>query len=141
MVTESSIAPIGNPCVATAVIETGAGLTLLILPSTTAVLLLDVPLQAAAEVTVARVAGMALVTLGVASWLARGDTQGRAARGFVGAMVLYNLGVALVLGDAGVASHLIGIALWPAVALHLSMTAWCIASFLGQSGLMSGHQG
>ena len=37
---------------------------------------------------------------------------------FVSAMLLYNLGVALIFGAAGLQSHPAGIALWPAVILH-----------------------
>src|SRR5271169_6479431 len=106
---------------ATAVIELGAGLALLGCPSTTAVLLVGAPLETPASITVARVAGAALLTLGVACWLARVDTQSRAARGLVGAMVVYNLGVAVILGAAGIRSQPVGVALWPAVLLHAAM--------------------
>ena len=79
---------------------------------------------------VARVGGMGLLTLGVACWLARDDARSRAAKGLVAAMVLYNLGVALILGAAGIRAHLIGLALWPAVTLHAVMAVWCIVSLL-----------
>jgi hypothetical protein len=114
--------------IATTVIEAGAGLALLSFPSRAVELLLGAPLESADALTVARVGGTALLTLGAASWLARGDTQSRAARGLVAAMVLYNLGVALVLGAFGIHSERVGIALWPAVVLHTAMTVWCIMS-------------
>ena len=113
---------------ATAVIEAGAGVALLCLPSAAVALLLGAPLETSAGLTVARVGGAALLTLGAALWLARGDTQSRAARGLVAAMVLYNLGAAIILGAAGVRSQPVGIALWPAVVLHAGMTIWCIMS-------------
>jgi hypothetical protein len=116
---------------ATAVIELGAGLALLSCPSATAMFLVGAPLEAPATLTVARVAGAALLALGVACWLARGDAQSRAARGLIAAMVLYNLGVAVILGAAGIRSQTDGVALWPAVILHAAMTIWCIASLLG----------
>ena len=109
-------------------IEVGAGLALLCLPSPAARLLLGTPLEAPAALTVARVGGAGLLTLGVACWLARSDAQSPASRGLVTAMVVYNLGVALILGAAGVGSGRVGIALWPAVVLHTVMTAWCIMS-------------
>ncbi|MGA7617942.1 MAG: hypothetical protein WBV99_01005 [Candidatus Binatus sp.] len=113
---------------ATAVIEAGAGLALLSFPSAAVALLLGAPLETLAGLTVARVGGAALLTLGAAFWLARGDTQSRAARGLVAAMVLYNLGVAIILGAAGIRSQPVGIVLWPAVVLHAAMTIWCIMS-------------
>ncbi len=113
---------------ATALIELGAGLALLSLPSAAVALLLGAPLETPGAWTVARVGGAALLTLGAAFWLARGDTQSRAARGLVAAMVLYNFGAAIILGAAGIWSQPVGIVLWPAVVLHAAMTIWCIMS-------------
>ena len=115
---------------ATAAIELGAGLALLCFPSTTVALLLGAPLEASAALTVARVGGAALLTLGVACWLARGDTHSRAATGLVAAMVLYNVGAVVILGAAGIRSEPVGVALWPAVVLHAAMTVWCLVSLL-----------
>jgi hypothetical protein len=112
----------------TAVIEAGAGLALLCFPSITVALLLSTPLETIAGFTVARVAGAALLTLGAAFWLARGDTQSRAARGLVAAMVLYNSGAAMILAASGIRSQSVGIVLWPAVVLHAAMTIWCVMS-------------
>ena len=107
-------------------IEAGAGLALLRLPSAAANLLLGTPLEAPAALTLARVGGAGLLTLGAACWLARSDAQSPAARGLVTAMVIYNLGVAVILGAAGIGSDHVGVVLWPAVVLHTAMTAWCI---------------
>ncbi len=41
-------------------------------------------------------------------------------------MVVYNLGAVCVLAAAGLRSQQVGVILWPAVALHTVMTAWCI---------------
>ena len=80
-----------------------------------------------ATIPLGRVAGVALLTLGVASWLASYDEQSCAARGLVSAMVLYNLGAVIILGSAGLGSQPVGIALWPAVILHAAMGGWCVA--------------
>jgi hypothetical protein len=113
--------------IVTAVIEVGAGLALLGFPSAVAMLLLGTPLDTPAALTVARVAGAGLLALGVACWLARGDTQSPAARGLVGAMLLYNVAAVAVLAFAGIAFGLHGALLWPAVILHAGMAAWCVA--------------
>jgi hypothetical protein len=126
----NSSSPLSTWHVVTAVIELGAGLALLCLPSVTVELLLGARLDAPVLLAVARVAGVALLTLGVACWLASRDTGSRAARGLVAAMVIYNLGVAVILGTAGILSHLFGVALWPAVAVHVAMASWCIVSLL-----------
>src|SRR5260370_16209014 len=113
---------------ATAVIEAGAGFALLSIPARAVELLLGAPLQAPDAVTVARIGGAALLTLGAAFWIARGDTHSRASKGLIAAMVLYNLGVVFILGVVGIGSRRVGEVLWPAVVLHTVMTAWCIMS-------------
>jgi hypothetical protein len=115
----------------TATIETGTGFALLVMPTAVVRLLLAAPLETAAAITLGRVGGAGLLALGIACRLARGDAHSRAARGLVAAMVLYNFGVAVILGAAGIRSQPVGIALWPAVMLHAAMTVWCIASLLG----------
>src|SRR5271154_3449254 len=107
----------------TAVIELGAGSALMCCPSATATLLLGVPLDGAAPLTVARVGGAGLLALGVACLLARGDARSRAARALVAAMLLYNIGAVLILGAAGVRLRPVGIVLWPAVANHNGIAA------------------
>ena len=114
----------------TAAIELGAGLALLCFQSATVKLLLGSPLDSSVAVTLGRVAGAALLALGVACWLAQYDAQSCAARGLVSAMVLYNLGAVVILGAAGIRSQPVGIALWPAIVLHAVMTIWCVTSLL-----------
>ena len=116
--------------IVTAIIELGVGLALLSFPSATVALLLGSSLDAPAAVTLGRVAGAALLALGVANWLAQYDEQSCAARGLVSAMVLYNIGAVVILGAAGIRSQPVGIALWPAVVLHAAMTIWCVTRLL-----------
>ena len=115
-----------------AVIEAGVGLGMVVLPSLLATLLLGSPLDTPVALTVARVAGLALLALGIACWLARHDGQSRAARGLLGAMVVYNAGVFMVLAYAGIALGLPGIGLWPVVVVHAAMTAWCVMGLLNK---------
>ena len=110
-----------------AVIELLAGLALLCCPSPTVVLLVGAPLDTPAALTVARVGGAGLLALGVACWLARGDTQSRAVRGLVAAMLLYDVAAVAVLAFACIGYGLRGVALWPAVVLHAVMAVWSVA--------------
>ncbi len=112
----------------TAIIETATGLGLMATPSVVIRLLLGSPLDTSAAVMLGRVAGAALLALGVACWLARDDTQSRAARGLVVAMLIYNIAATAVLAFAGIGLRLHGVALWPVVVLHAAMAVWCVAS-------------
>ena len=113
---------------ATAVLEVGIGVALLAIPSRTVVLLLGSPLETPVAVTLGRVAGLALLSLAVACWLAGGDAQSIAAHGLVKAMVIYNVGAAIILALAGFGIQPVGMLLWPAVTLHAAMTAWCVTA-------------
>jgi hypothetical protein len=112
--------------VVTAVLEGLTGLALVAFPSRLATLLLGSSLDAPAALTLARVAGVALVALALTCWLTRHDGQGRAARGLVAAMALYHTGVAVVLAHASIGLALSGLGLWPTVLFHAAMTAWCL---------------
>jgi hypothetical protein len=111
----------------TAIIEAATGLGLIVVPAMVVRLLLGAEISGA-SVPLGRVAGVALLALGVACWFASYEVQNRAARGLASAMMLYNVGVILILGAAGLQSRPVGIALWPAVILHIAMSVWCVAS-------------
>ena len=93
-----------------ATIEAATGLALLIVPSFVAQLLLGEELTTVA-VSVARVAGIALIALGIACW---------PGPPLVG-MLIYSTVVALYLACLGFAGAT-GVLLWPAVVLHLILT-------------------
>jgi hypothetical protein len=97
--------------VCAAVGEAATGLALLIVPSLVVQLLFGAELTGIA-VTVARVAGIALIALGVACW------PGTPLIG----MLTYSAGVTLYLAYLGLAGGLTGILLWPAVGLHVILT-------------------
>jgi hypothetical protein len=108
--------------------ESGIGLGLIALPSRVAWLLLGSALDSAVALTVARVAGVALLALGVACWLARDDVQSRAAAGIVSAMSIYNAGAGAVLVYAALGAGLSSFVLWPTAILHVGLAAWCLGS-------------
>jgi hypothetical protein len=95
-----------------AVGEAGTGLALLIVPSLVGQWLLGEELTGIA-IPVARVAGIALTALGVACW--PGTPR-------VG-MLTYSAAVALYLAYVGVKGGSPGVLLWPAVVLHVILTA------------------
>ena len=94
----------------TAIIEAATGLGLVAVPALIGRLLLGGEISGA-SIPLGRITGVALLALGVACWVASYDVRNRAARGLVSAMSLYNLGVALILGAAGLQSRPVGIAL------------------------------
>ena len=106
-----------------AVGEAATGLGLLLVPSLVGQLLLGAELNGVA-VTVARVAGIALIGLGIACW------PGTPLLG----MLTYSLAVTLYLAYVGYAGGPTGILLWPAVVLHLILTTLLIHAFMRNKG-------
>jgi hypothetical protein len=115
--------------VVTAAVEAGAGLALLGFPAMAVGLLLGPALEASAPMAAIRTAGAVLLALGALCWLASRAAHG-AARRMVAGMACYNPGAALALAVVGMRASSPGILLWPAVALHAAMGAWCISSLL-----------
>jgi len=107
-----------------AVGEAGTGLALLIVPSLVGRLLLGEELTGIA-IPVARVAGIALIALGVACW---------PGTPLVG-MLTYSAAVTLYLAYVGFAGGLTGILLWPAVVVHGILTF-----VLGRAWLKDQHE-
>jgi hypothetical protein len=110
----------------TAIIEAATGLALIAVPAIVVRLLLGAEISGA-SIPLGRVAGAALLALGVACWLARDDRQSRTRRGLVVAMLMYNIVATAVLAFAGIGLGLDGVALWPTVVLHAAMAVWCVA--------------
>ena len=92
--------------------EAATGAALLIVPSLVGRLLLGEELAGVA-VSVARVAGIALIALAVACW------PGKALIG----MLTYSAAVTLYLAYLGLVGVFSGILLWPAVVVHAILTA------------------
>ncbi|MEI2302005.1 hypothetical protein [Ensifer sp. MJa1] len=87
--------------------EIATGLALVILPSFVGQVLLGEALSGAAIPT-ARVAGIALIALGVACWRNSG---------LLG-MLIYSVAVAVYLALFGLTAGSAGVLLWPAVVVH-----------------------
>lgn len=113
--------------VVTALIEVGTGFALLVVPSLTAELLLGEGLSWPQALVVARVAGAALISVGVACWLGR-NGEHRAQSCLVAGMLIYNLAVPIVLLHGWIALSLEGLGLWPASLLHTGLAIWCLVS-------------
>lgn len=108
--------------IVSAVIETGASLVILALPSSAVRLLVGSSSRSPSELTMTRIAAVALLALAVACWRARDETH--AGRAAVAAMLVYDVGAVVVLTWATVAFDVPWIGISPAIVLHSVMTAW-----------------
>jgi hypothetical protein len=111
--------------IVTAFGEAGTGLLLLVLPSVPLALLLGIDRASPETIVVSRVAGAALLAIGVACWLGRFDTQGAAQLGLLTGVLIYDMVVAVILAYTGLFLSLVGVVLWPGVVLHAALAVWC----------------
>jgi hypothetical protein len=102
-----------------AVLEAATGLALMIHPPLVTRLLLGDEVSGAGE-ALGRVAGFALVGLGLACWpgLESAGVNTPALR----ALLAYNLLATLYLAYLGIGGRLVGSLLWPAVVIHAVLT-------------------
>jgi hypothetical protein len=96
-------------------LEGVTGVALMISPAVVARLLLGAELSAAGA-AVGRLAGCALVALGIACWPGRGPASMLTPA--VRAMLTYNLLVTCYLVFLGMEGQYVGFLLWPAMAIH-----------------------
>ena len=95
-----------------AIIEAATGVALILAPSLIGQLLLGIELTG----VIVRVAGIALIALGVACW------PGSPLFG----MLIYNAAVTVYLTYVGISGNSSGVLLWPVVVLHGIMTVFLI---------------
>ena len=112
--------------VVTACVEAATGLCLLTLPAVLFAVLLGIEKATIEATFVGRIAGAALLCVGIASWMARGDTRSPAQLGLLTGILVYNTAAAMLLAYAGAFLNMTGLLLWPAVALHAILAVWCL---------------
>ena len=110
----------------TAVVEVVTGLALLGLPAIVLAALLGIQPASVETLFVGRIAGAALLAIGVASFLARTDASLPAQRGLLTGILLYDALAAALLVYSGFVLRMVGLALWPAVVLHTLLGIWCV---------------
>jgi hypothetical protein len=112
--------------IVTAVIESATGTALLTAPALVCSVLLGGSPGALAGLVVARMAGAALLALGIVCGSGSRDTLSRATVGIVAAMLLYNLAAVVLLVSARLCLGMAGMGLLPVAVLHAALAAWCI---------------
>ena len=115
--------------IVTAFGEMGTGLLLLFLPAVLLALLLGASPAAPEAIFVGRLAGAALLAIGVACWIARNELGCPTQLGLLAGVLLYDVAAAALLAYAGLGLSMVGVALWPAVVLHVALAGWCSACF------------
>jgi hypothetical protein len=110
--------------IVTAVVEVATGLALLAAPAWVVEVLLGANLTSTQLAVLGRITGAALISIGSACGFAvsgeRSDIHG-----LILSLLLYNFAVPILLIHADVTQGVHGIALWPAVALHIGLAIWC----------------
>jgi hypothetical protein len=102
-----------------AAIEVVTGLVMILFPHVLISLLLGAD-ATGLNIVIGRVAGIALLSLGLGCWMGRQEEYGGWAPC---AMLTYNLLVTIYLAFVGLSTEFVGVLLWPAAAIHAALTA------------------
>jgi hypothetical protein len=111
----------------TALLEGCTGLALAFVPTLVASKLLGTSFSDPSAMIIARLAGAALITIAIACWFSRTNTQSST---MVKAMLGYNFFSIVLLTYSAFGEKISGPGLWPAVFLHLGLLVWCLSCLL-----------
>ncbi|MGB0133765.1 hypothetical protein [Dokdonella sp.] len=112
---------------AIAVVEFATGAGLVFVPSVIVEILLGHSLESEVALVVARIAGLALIAMGLVCWFEKTTTRGGSPDSLLTGLLVYNIGVPVLLVHGYLAHGIEGVASWPAVAFHLVLAAWLAA--------------
>ena len=116
--------------IVTALVEAGTGIALLVAPSVTVELLLGAGLASPQSLVLGRVAGVALISIGVTCWLAR-KGESTTQKALVPALLICNVAVPVLLIYAAITLELRGILVCPARIPHVILAIWCVTCLRG----------
>ena len=102
-----------------AAVEAVTGLVAILFPQVLIRLLFNAEVVGAG-IVIGRLAGIALISLGLGCWMGR---QAASCGWALAAMLTYNALVTIYLTLVGVGAEFVGVLLWPAAALHAALTA------------------
>jgi hypothetical protein len=102
-------------------------------------LLLGLENASAETCVVGRIAGAAILSIGVLSWLVRSNLPETAQLAVVSSIGTYTVAAAALLTYASTSLAMGGIALWPAVIFHSLLGVWCLACVGRSDWFTSGH--
>lgn len=115
-----------KPLIFAAIGEGGTGLVLVVYPPIVIRLLFGADIQGAG-IVMSRIAGIALIALGVACWTGRNVSGVNTTA--VRAILTYSLLVTIYLAYLGTVRRLAGMLLWPAVAVHVGFMVLVVAAW------------
>lgn len=118
--------------VVTAVGEGGTGAALLVAPPIVFHLLFGINTPSSDVLVIGRIAGAALLAIGIACWFAKVDQGSSAQRGLLLGMLTYDTAAAVLLAYAGLSLEMQGTFLWPAATLHGLLAIGCLIALVAR---------
>ena len=118
----------------TGLIEGTTGLALAIMPSLFVSILLGTTMADSSAILIGRLAGAALITIGIACWLSRTQMHSFI---MVKAMMVYNILSITLLIYTVLFENISGPGLWPAIMVHVVLLVWCAVVVNRQSSIVN----
>ena len=103
------------------------------MPAVLFIVLLGLDHATVDAIFVGRLAGAALLAIGIASWTARIDTRTPTQIGLLTGILVYNAAATLLLAYAGAVLKMMGVLLWPTVVIRAILSVWCFGCLRPES--------
>jgi hypothetical protein len=110
-----------------ALLEFLTGVALILVPDFTIALLLGAKADPVSQV-IARICGVALISISIACWAARTGADSESRIGTIRAITFYNLGAGLIFVAAAAIGQFHGIVIWGVGLIHLAFALAFISS-------------
>ena len=121
--------------VTSAIIEIAAGIAFMAVPALVVTVLLGPGLDSPAVSAMSRLAGAALLSLGVCCWFGSRDAPSRAVVGIVIALLIYNIAAVVLIVSLRYYANMTGVGLVPAGAFHAVLAVWCMVRLRNQGSI------
>jgi hypothetical protein len=111
----------------TAILEILTGIGLILAPALLIRILLGAEINDPVVFTISRVGGSAILSLGVACWLAQKDQQSTGSKALISGLLLYNVAVFTTLTHSAI-TYKTTVALIAAMIVHFVLAIVCLTS-------------
>jgi hypothetical protein len=122
-----------------AFINVMAGIAFIVFPVFLSWLVLGVSLSEPAAVVVSRIAGVAVLSLGIVCWMVASEGRSKPGKSLVTGLAIYNTLVMMVMVYSITIQDFTSSGLWVVILLHAILAGWCIRTAINMK-IVSGKQ-
>jgi hypothetical protein len=118
---------------AMAIINILAGVVMIVFPVFLSGAVLGVSLNEPAAIVVLRVAGVAILSLGIVCWMVASEGRSKPGKSLVTGLAIYNTLIMMIIAYTITIQNFTSPGLWVVILLHAIFAGWCIRTAINFS--------